>query len=214
MRKLTKTLLISAAVFAIAACSNTPDAEQQAADDAAYSSDYAEYAENSKVATINLDQATGKVASIEIGNQNLQAPQRKQYQDGLGQTLVKETFGTLRTAINVVANPTTALAVAAIQMNKNAGGNTHNTNSYNQHNEANQANSHSEANQANTSTTATSTTATSTTTNTDSYNQTTDSNNQSNANPVTTNTDNSVNDSNNSETPPIVAPETEDSDGN
>ena len=209
MRKLTKTLLISAAIFALAACSNTPDAEQQAADDSAYSSDYTEYAKSSKIATINLDQATGKVASIEIGNQNLQAPQRKTYQDGLGQTLVKETFGTLRTAINVVANPTTALAVAAIQMNKNAGGNTHNTNSYNQHSEANQANSHSEANQANTSTVTTSTT-----TNTDSYNQTTDSNNQSNANPVTTNTDNSVNDSNNSETSPVVAPETEKNDGN
>lgn len=195
-----KLVFIILLVF-LTACSNTPDAKQQAKDDAAYSSDYANYAKASKVATINVDD-DGKIKSIDIGNQNLQAPQRKQYQDGFGQTLVKETFSTIRTGIGVVANPTTALAVAAIEMNKRAGGNTTNSNSYNQHSEANQANTHSEANQANSTVSNTTNT-----TNTNSYNQTAESNNQNNPVTNTDNTNNSVNESNNSKT--VQPPSTE-----
>ena len=184
-------------MFLMAGCSNTPDAEQQAKDDEVYSSDYKNYADNSKVATINLAD-DGSVESIEIGNQNLQPPQRKQYQDSFAQTLVKEGFKTVRA---IGGSPTTALAATAIltarEMGKSAGHNTTITNSQNSHSEANQANSHSEANQANSSVTNTATTN-----NTNSYNQTTESHNQSEQNPVTNtdNTNNSVSDSNNSQT--------------
>ncbi|MBL4763762.1 MAG: hypothetical protein JKX67_00535 [Colwellia sp.] len=137
-----KMIVLTVVTLSLAACGNTPTPKQIAKDDKAYSTDYGKYADNSKVAKINLD-SDGKVSSIEIGNQNLKAPTRKVYNEGLGKTLVKEGFHTLRT----LAGSNLVLGAVAIQGFKNVGARNYDSN--NSHSEQNQQNTHTESNQAN-----------------------------------------------------------------
>jgi hypothetical protein len=145
-----KNIFIFILAIFIAACSNTPTPEQIAKDDKAYETSYGLYAKNSQVAKINLT-AEGKVASFEIGNQNLKAPTRKIYEDGFGKTLVKETFLTVRS----VAGGNAAMALVAIKGFESSGDRNYDSN--NSHSEQNQQNTHTESNQANQQTATTNT---------------------------------------------------------
>jgi hypothetical protein len=154
-----KKLALSLILLTITACSSSPTKEQLALDEKVYEASYSKYAENAKVAQIHLTD-DGKVKSIDIGNQNLKAPTRKTYEDGIAKTLVKESFYTLRT----LAGGNLAIAAVAIEGFKNVGDRNYDSNNSNQEahetiggdkagesidkssqaNQANQANSHQE----------------------------------------------------------------------
>jgi hypothetical protein len=136
------TLYIAALISTLflSACSTTEQVEKATAKaQTNYNTCQANYYKASELVKVELTD-DGKVKSMAVGNQNLQACQMAQAPKPAAVAMVEVIGSVANNALNVAASSVPYVAMAKIASDgiKSSGGNTYNDGSFNSHAEANQ----------------------------------------------------------------------------
>jgi hypothetical protein len=137
-----KMIFIAVLALTLSACITT-DNDVKVAKEAQtnYNACQAKYYTASELVKVELT-TDGKVKSMAVGNQNLQACQMAQAPKSAAVAMVEVVGSVANNALNVAASSVPYVAMAKIASDgiKNSGSNTYNDGSFNSHSEANQAN--------------------------------------------------------------------------